>query len=269
MNQFIRPVQVTPEAHLIQSFWKHQSAPVGVQMNSMVLASREPVVFDTGVAADRNGWLAAVSSVVEPDDVRWIVLSHDDPDHTGNLATAVEHFPNATVVASWWMTERLVGTIELDPRRLRWVVSGDSLDIGDRTLLFERPPIFDNPTTRAVFDPSTGLFWAGDLGAALGPHPVVHAEEMPDDELAVSFVTAHRWASPWVAMVDDGKYQGEVSRIADLGIKTWVQTHGPVYEGAHIDLAIELLRAVPGSDPVPQPGQVDLDAIVASMLVAS
>ena len=139
MNQFIRPVQITAEAHLIQSFWKQHGAPVGVHINTMVLASREPVVFDTGVSADRDGWLGAVSSVVDPDDVRWIVLSHDDHDHTGNLEAALEHFPNAIVVASWWMTERLTGSIELDPRRMHWVVSGDTLDIGDRTLVFQRP----------------------------------------------------------------------------------------------------------------------------------
>lgn len=269
MNQFIRPVQITPEAHLIQSFWKQPDAPVGVHMNTMVLASREPVVFDTGVAADRDRWLAAVSSVVDPDDVRWIVLSHDDHDHTGNLVTAVEQFPNATVVASWWMTERLVGSIELDPRRTRWVVSGETLDIGDRTLVFRRPPVFDSPTTRAVFDPRSGLFWAGDLGAALGSDPVVHADEMSPDELAASFVSGHGWLSPWVAMVDDTKYQAEVDRIADLGITTWVQAHGPVYEGAHIDRAIELLRTVPSAEPAPQPGQTDLDTIVAAVLVAA
>ena len=48
-------------------------------------------------------------------------------------------------------------------------------------------------------------------------------------------------------MVDDAKYQAEVTRLADLGIKTWAQTHGPIYEGAHIDRAIELLRAVPSA----------------------
>ena len=65
MDQFIRPVQITPEAHLIQSFWKQQGVPVGVHINTMVLASRVPVLFDTGVSADRDGWLDAVSSVVE------------------------------------------------------------------------------------------------------------------------------------------------------------------------------------------------------------
>ena len=126
MNQFIRPVQITPEAHLIQSFWKAPGAPVGVHINSMVLAGRQPVVFDTGVTADRDGWLAAVTAVVDPEDVRWIVLSHDDPDHTGNLAAAVEQFPNAMVVASWWMTERLVGSLDADDLCLCLISGGGS-----------------------------------------------------------------------------------------------------------------------------------------------
>jgi hypothetical protein len=60
-----------------------------------------------------------------------------------------------------------------------------------------------------------------------------------------------------------------VTHLAKLGISTWAQTHGPVYEGVHVDRAIELLRAVPASTAVPQPGQADLDAIVASMLVGA
>ena len=57
MNHFVRPVQIAPEAHLIQSFWKHPAMPMGVQMNTMVLTSRQPVVFDTGVSADEQRWL--------------------------------------------------------------------------------------------------------------------------------------------------------------------------------------------------------------------
>ncbi|MGH9134660.1 MAG: hypothetical protein ACRDZZ_12025, partial [Ilumatobacteraceae bacterium] len=107
------------------------------------------------------------------------------------------------------------------------------------------------------------------LGAALGPDPVVHADEMPPDALAENFVVSHGWISPWIEMVDDAKYQAEVTRLANLGIRTWAQTHGPVYEGTYVDRAIELLRAVPAGALAPQPGQADLDAIVASMLVAA
>jgi flavorubredoxin len=269
MNQFVRPVPITPEAHLVQSFWKLPDAPVGVQVNSMVLASRQPVVFDTGMRADRDRWLAAVTSVVEPEDVRWIVLTHDDPDHVGNLETAMVEFANATVVASWWMTERLTGSIEIDPTRMRWIVSGEALDIGDRTLVFERPPLFDSPTTRAVFDPSTGLYWAGDLGAAPGPDAPVHAPDTSTAEFAETFLVAHRLLSPWFDMLDDRAYQAKVTGLARLGIRTWVHTHGPVYTGGDVDRAISLLREITHGPAAPQPGQDVLDAIVASILDAA
>jgi flavorubredoxin len=266
MSKFVRPVRITPEAHLIQSFWKPDGAPVGVQMNTMVLTNRQPVVFDTGVPADREGWFAAVTSVVEPHDVRWIVLTHDDHDHTGNLEAAMAAFPNATVVASWWMTERLSGSIEIDPTRMRWIVSGETLDIGDRTLVFQRPPLFDSPTTRAVFDPSSGLYWAGDLGAAPGPDAPVHATDAPAGDLAESFLVAARWISPWFEMLDERTYQAKVSDLARMGIRTWAQTHGPVYSGAYVDTAVRLLREVTHGPAAPQPGQDVLDAIVASVL---
>lgn len=269
MNQFVRPVRITRDAHLVQSFWKDPAAPVGVHINSMVLTGREPVVFDTGVRADEQAWLAAVTAVVEPDDVRWIVLTHDDHDHVGNVEVAMDRFPNAVVVASWWMTERLAGSIELDPRRMRWVAGGETLDIGDRTLVFERPPLYDSPTTRVVFDPTSGLLWAGDLGAALGPDPVVSADELDAQALAESFLAVQGYISPWAAMVDDARYQAEVTRLGRLGITTWAQTHGPVYAGAQVDRAIDLLRAVPAAPVPPQPGQADLDAIVAGALASA
>lgn len=262
----ITPIQITPEAHLISSFWKQPGAPVGVGFNTMVLASREPVVFDTGVDADRDGWLAAVSSVVEPEDVRWIVLTHDDHDHTGNLVAALDAFPNATAVTHWWLTERLLGTLELDPRRQRWVAHGETLDIGDRTLVFERPPIFDSPATRAVFDPTTGLYWGGDVGGALGPEPITFAEDAPVDEHAESFRTVHKLVSPWTELVDQHRYQATVDRLAGFGIRTWASTHGPVYRGRFVDHALDLLRQVPDAPTPETPGQADLDAIVASML---
>ncbi len=122
--------------------------------------------------------------MVEPEDVRWIVLTHDDHDHVGNVGAALGVFPHATVVASWWLIERLTGAIEVDPRRLRWVNDGEALDIGDRVLAFERPPVYDNPTTSGVFDPSTGLYWGGDLGSAPAAANATWAADLPQDEVA-------------------------------------------------------------------------------------
>ena len=268
MNETFRTVTLTDEAHLVESFWRQPGAELGVHMNTLVLRSAEPVVFDTGVAADRAAWLDAISSLVEPGDVRWIVLSHDDHDHVGNLEAALLAFPAATVVASWWMGERLAGNVHLPLDRLRWVVSGETLDIGDRNLVFERPPLYDSPATRAVFDPTTGLYWGGDLGGAPGPAAVTFAEDWDADLLGESFLVAQRWNSPWFALVDRDAYQREVTRLDRLGITTWAHTHGPVFRRGQIRRAIDLLRAVPDAPAAPQPDQAALDAVVAGALAA-
>ena len=72
-------------------------APVIVPLNSMVIRGKEPVVVDTGFAHSRDEFLADVFSVVEPEDIRWVFISHDDVDHTGNLNALMEAAPNATL----------------------------------------------------------------------------------------------------------------------------------------------------------------------------
>ena len=69
------------------------------------------------------------------------------------------------------MVERHTNCFDFPLDRCRWVMDGDSLDIGDRTLQALRPPVFDSPTTRGLFDPTTGVYWAVDTFATPLPDP--------------------------------------------------------------------------------------------------
>jgi flavorubredoxin len=124
--------------------------PLHVYLNSMVILGAEPVIVDTGTPANRAQWLQDVFSIVEPEDVRWIFLSHDDVDHTGNLDETLTACPNARVVCNWAMVERHTNCFDFPLDRCRWVMHGESLDVGDRTLHAIRPPVFDSPTTRGL-----------------------------------------------------------------------------------------------------------------------
>ena len=62
-------------------------------LNSMVIRGAEPVIVDTGTPANRRQWLEDVFAIVEPEDVRWIFLSHDDVDHSGNLDEVLRGVP--------------------------------------------------------------------------------------------------------------------------------------------------------------------------------
>ena len=85
--------------------------------------------------------------IVEVYDVRWVCISHDDVDHDGNLHQVIDACPNATVVAGWFVCERLqLERVDVSPLRWRWVGDGESFDAGDRTMLAVRPPLYDSPT---------------------------------------------------------------------------------------------------------------------------
>lgn len=258
------PLHLAGDAWLIRS---RRPAHGGwqVHVNAMVLAGEEPVLVDTGARAASEAYWSQVSSVVDPADVRWIFLSDDDADHVGNLAEALDRCPQATVVASWLLAQRLADAQALPVGRTRWVADGDAFDAGDRTLLAVRPPAYDSPATRGLFDERTGVYWAADCFATPVPDDIDEVAELDDAVWSAAFATYHGWLSPWVADVDPIRWRRAVGRVAALGATTIASAHGPVIRGPRVaralDLALELagrpVRPEPRTAPPARGGAVD------------
>ena len=189
---------------------------VSTSMNSLVIRAAEPVIVDTGMVTDRATFFEDVFSLVEPDDVRWIYLTHDDDDHSGNLMEALDRCPNATVVMSWAARGRTCAAFGIPHERVRTVDHGQGLDVGDRTLRAVRPPVYDNAYTRGLFDPTTRVYFAADAFCAPMPaEPVDRVDEMPEQMWAEGFAFFHHNSlCPWITMVDPAKYEAEVAKLA-------------------------------------------------------
>ena len=261
----VEPEKVAKDTYVIHSVQEALGQPLFVYLNSMVIKGAEPMIVDTGTIANRDQWLEDVFSLVEPEDVRWIFISHDDVDHTGNLEQTMDACPNAKLVCNWAMVERHTNCFNFPIDRCRWVMDGETLDIGDRTLVAMRPPVYDSPTTRGLFDPSTGLYWSVDTFAT--PLPAIDAgiADLETDfwqgGLALFALGA---VSPWLSMVDPGKYGKYVDGVQNLDIKTIAGCHTPVIEGELIEAAFSWVRQLPVIDPPPMPDQSVLDQIVAA-----
>jgi flavorubredoxin len=201
----IAPTRIAPDTYLLHNHAGEGTAPVSVALNSMVIRGREPVVVDTGAREHEATFLADVFGLVEPDDVRWIVISHDDVDHTGNLNALAAAAPNATIVIDWFMAERMGASLEVSPLRWRWMVDGERLDVGDRELVLVRPPIFDSPTSRGVFDPTTGVYWAADAFATPMPTPVSDVAEIDRTVWTEGMATFNQYISPWLMLAAEAR----------------------------------------------------------------
>jgi hypothetical protein len=262
------PYQVAPDTWVVPELF-----PAGpdafVPINSAVIAGNEPVIVDTGTALNRDRWLDAVGSIVDFADVRWIYLSHDDHDHVGNLLQVLELAPRATLVTTWFSLERLAGDLRVPLERVRWINDGDTFDAGDRTLLARRPPIFDSPTTRGLFDPTTGVYWAGDAFASLVPGHVTDAAETPAPMWEDTFMQLNSLVSPWHEYADAARYGALVDTVATLAPSVVVAGHTPALTGDRLAAGFDLLRQLPGRPAAKELGQADLDAMLAGAAVAA
>jgi flavorubredoxin len=257
------PTPIAPETFLVHDHHGEGTEPVSVALNTMVIRAAEPVVVDTGMAENRTQFLDDVFSLVEPEDVRWVFISHDDVDHTGNLNALMAAAPQATLVIDWFMQERMGASLEVPPTRWRWVGDGDTLDVGDRTLHVVRPPVFDSPTTRGLLDPTTGVYWGSDAFAAPMATPARHVSELDHDAWTAGIHTFARYVSPWLTLVDPVRYGRTVDRIEALRPRVLAGCHTPVIDGPWVADALGATRVAPVVDVPPQPDQSVLDATVA------
>ena len=174
--------------------------------------------------------------------------------------------PQATLVTNFFATERLALERPMDLTRMIWRGPNESFDAGDRRLRLLVPPIFDGPTTRALYDESTGVLWAVDSFAALTPGAVHEVADVPKDLYEDSFHLFNSMVSPWHEWLDPTAYRRHVDSVEAMGVLAAASAHGPIMTGDALHAAFDVVRDLAGKPIIPAPGQPLLDELVAQIL---
>jgi flavorubredoxin len=255
------PVAIAPDTFLIPDL-----APAGdafVPVSSLLIRGAEPIIVDTGAPVHRQHWLEQVFALVDPEDIRWVFLSHEDGDHTGSLDDVLIAAPNATLVSNAFGIERLSLERSVPVHRSIWREPGATFEAGDRRLRLFLPPIFDGPATRGLLDEHTGVLWAVDAFGALTPGAVHHVEDLPGDLYDESFTELNSLVSPWHQWLDPSSYGRHLDAVAALRPRVVVSAHGPILTGAAIDDAFARVRTLAGRPRLTPAGESPLDQLLA------
>jgi flavorubredoxin len=256
------PVAIAPSTFLIPNL--AAAGDVFVPVNSLLIRGAEPIVIDTGAPVHRQHWLEQVFALVDPEDIRWVFLSHEDGDHTGGLDDLLIAAPNATLVINAFGAERLALERSVPLHRSIWREPDETFDAGDRRLRLVLPPIFDGPTTRGLFDERTGVFWAVDAFGALTPGAVHHVDDVPFDLYDQSFRELNSLVSPWHQWLDGDRFSRHVDDVEALRPTVVASAHGPVLTGPSITDAFDRVRRLAGEPRVVLPSQSALDELLAA-----
>lgn len=239
-----RPLALTPDVHLVRCDGPTHDGSIG-PTGSLVVLGDEPMLVDTGAALDGDRWWEQVEAVVDPSDVRWILLTHEDADHSGNLVDALRRCPEATVVGSDLLRRRLAALESLPSTRVRWVADGERLSLGGRPVIACRPPVFDSPATLGFHDLVSGTYWAADCFGTPVPHPVDDVAQLDLDVWERGFIDHHVAISPWLVDLDPVRWCAAVGRVARLDPARIASAHGPVVHRRDLHRALDLLTELP------------------------
>jgi glyoxylase-like metal-dependent hydrolase (beta-lactamase superfamily II) len=195
-------------------------------VNAFVIAAKEPVLVDTGLAVVREDFMQALRDVVDPLNLRWIWITHADADHVGNLQAVLDAAPNARIVTNFLgMGKLAMQQLPLD--RVFLLNPNQHLSVGDRLLQAVAPPSYDAPETTGLYDPSSQSLFSADCFGALLETPVSTAADIPAGALREGSIA---WASvdaPWLQLVDTDKFRACLAAISTLKARTVFSSHLP------------------------------------------
>lgn len=260
------PTEVAPETFLIRTAFAAADDPQTMYQSSMVIRGAQPILVDTGPAAASDLWLDTVFGLVDPQDVRWVFVSHNDSDHNGNVINVLAACPHATLITTSPAVARMTSSFDLPYRRMSWLRFGETFDAGDRTIEIIDPPVYDSPVTQGLFDRSTGVMWAVDAFAAVVPtvNPPTFAADLPQSEWEAALSGLGIAGNPWLEGTRTDWFSARLQALTSRSPSVVASAHGPALKGAHIDRAVQLYDALPGTTPPPGPGQDDLSALLAA-----
>ena len=234
-------------------------------INAFVIHSAEPVLVDTGSVVESDDFMAALRSVIDPADLRWIWLTHTDFDHIGSLHRLLAENDRLRVITSFLGVGIMSLSAPLPLDRVFLVNPGQRVDVGDRTLLAVRPPAFDNPITTGLRDDRSGIFFSSDCFGALLDDVPESAEDVSEEALRQGQVFWATVDSSWLHKVDRAVFASDLDRIRALEPTMVLSSHLPAARGSTTERLLSALAAVPDTPTFVGPDQVALEQMLAGM----
>jgi ODP family beta lactamase len=237
----LAPRAVAPDTQLLGAYIPVPGYGV-LPVNSFLIRGAQPTLIDTGVAGLRDEFLRGLRSVIDPHDIRWIWLTHTDPDHVGNLAATLAEAPRARVITTYLGMGKL-GLLGLPVDRVYLVNAGQRLGVGDRELAAIQPPTFDAPETTGLFDTKTRTLFPADSFGALMQEPAETAGAIPAGALRDGLVTWATVDAPWLALIDEPKLGAALGAVQRLAPDAILSGHLPPAVGMTETLLANLATA--------------------------
>lgn len=197
----------------------------------------EALLLDPGGLEVFPQILTAITSVIEVEQIKAYLCSHQDPDVMSSLALWLNLTPQARIYLPWLWSGFIahfggeyVQNFELLPDE------GGSLDLAGKTFHFIPAHHCHSAGNMHFYDPEAGILFSGDVGAGLVPHSYGMFVENFDDHIQYIDGFHRRW------MPSSEALRVWVSRVRKLQPRMICPQHGSIYAEENVTALLDWLE---------------------------
>lgn len=202
--------------HDLDLFEGQYTVPNGMAYNSYLIDDEKIAIMDTVDKIVTSKWLDNLKNALDGKEPTYLIIQHLEPDHSANVNTVIEMYPNITLVCTA-KAKSMLGQFGINSENVLTVGEGDELSLGSHTLKFILAPMVHWPEVMLSYEISEKALFSAD---AFGKFGALDIDESWNCE-------ARRYYFNIV-----GKYGLPVSNLlkkaGTLEINTIYPLHGPV-----------------------------------------
>ena len=206
----------------------------GITYNAYLIMDEKITLIDTAKASFADELIQRISSVVDPSKIEVLVCNHVEMDHSGSIPAIAKLNPDVQIYAS-----APAGVKELAAHygelNVTGVKTGDTLEIGKRTLSFVQTPFVHWPDNMVTWSAYDGILFSND---AFGQHFASAARFDDENDIHEVMLQAKKYyaniVQPYARQTDLA-----VKAVKEIGlenVKLIAPSHGVCWRGHVADI---------------------------------
>ncbi|CAK7001149.1 MAG: Rubredoxin-oxygen oxidoreductase [Desulfovibrio sp.] len=166
----MQPVEIKKDIYWIgyvdydhRDFHGYSRSPDGSTYNAYLIKDEKNVLMDTVSSGCEGTLLCRMAKVLEPEKIDYIVCNHMELDHAGALEAIVERCKPEKIFVSQAGLKSMAGYFSCKDWPVQAVKSGDSINIGKRTIVFQETRMLHWPDSMVSYIPEEKLLISNDI----------------------------------------------------------------------------------------------------------
>ncbi len=210
----------------------------GTTYNSFLIKGEKNVIIDTVKLKFFDEFIGNIKQIIDPAKIDYIVIQHNELDHSGSLLRLLELAPGAKVVISKAAENFLANSFN---SKLDIIKADDATEIKigqAQTLKFVAAPFLHWPDTMfTYYREEKTLFTCDAFGAHYCQRNGLYSSEMSREEYDSDYFPQFKIYYEIIMRVYGTKVISAYNKIKELEIDLLLPSHGPLINsgiGAHI-----------------------------------